>query len=1550
MKKLLFALTALAMIAVSCKDIQETDFMKITQLTLTASTEQPVGTRTMVAGAGEVFWEKGDEIKVFAGTASGRFISDVESGLASTALFTGSLGGAWTTGSPLWAVYPFSDEAVLEGETLTAELPAVQTARSMSFAQNMNLSVARTTTASFQFYNVGGGVCFTLTESGIRKVVFEGLDGEILAGKVKIAFQEDRPVVQEVVEGSTTVTLAAPEGQTLEGDGVWYYIVALPGTLEKGFKLSFYKGNTVAQKTFAKTVTVKRSIYGEVRNADEGASYIPDSDENIAFKDAKVKSIVVRYFDTGKDGELSYKEAAAVQSFFVDEALTRADGDKVSVFAGTDIETFDEIIYFTGLTKIEDGAFAGCTQLTSITIPETITEIGANAFKGCTGLQSITILSETPPTIGEGAFADTNDCPIIVPAGTTETYVAAWGEYAPRIEGGQPDNEIWYTTSSGDVFAPNSSNDFGAQIVSNTYENGKGVIAFDGPVSRIGKESFAGYAAPQGNNGLTSIKLPNSVKSLGYLCFGYCAELEEVSLPAGITEMEEYVFFYCKSLKSIEVPAGIKRIELGTFRECTSLSSVILPDGLVTIGVQAFQSCTSLTSLEIPETVTEIGAKAFSTCQVLTGITIPRGVTLIDNNAFQGCRALTEISIDGATVIDTSAFSSCRGLTSVLLSEKVVSVGERAFSSCSGLTEITSLALVPPPGGESMFNNTNDCPIYVPAGSVEAYKAAEYWSEYADRIQALEPEPQPDNEIWYTSTDGQVVTSKTQAALFGATLVSNEYADGKGVITFDGAVTQIGDNAFRDCRNLASIQLPMSVTRLGQWAFMLCNNLVDIQIPASVTLIDECAIQGCESLVNIQIPESVSQIGNNAFNACTSLESIAIPASVIQIGTEAFGQVWSCTSIVVDPDNPVYDSRNDCNAIIETASNTLIAGCKTTVIPASVEILGKRSFFGCRGLVNLTIPSSVTQIGDYAFSECTDLVSATIPSSVTQIGYCAFRRCYALTSMTVLSEMPPQLATGAFQSCDKCIFYVPAGSVEAYKTAQGWSEYADRIQAIGSEPQPNNEIWYTSTDGQVIQPSAVDVFGANIKSNDYIDGKGVITFDGPVSSVGSRAFFRNDNLTEISLPEGVKYLGEMAFFRNRNLTSVTLPNSLDSIASRAFASCIKLSGIKIPSGVRSIGMSAFMNCPEITAITIPDGITRLEASVFAGTGITEIAIPEGVVSIGNNAFQDCSRLVRISLPESLVTIDGLAFQRCTALPSLKIPKSVKSIGSLAFLNCLGLKELSVDPGNSVFDSRDLCNAIIETASNTLRFGCSSTIIPGTVTIIGENAFMGSGLGRIDIPASVKTIGNQAFSECASLTSLTIPSGVLTIGRSVISNCPNLGSVVVADGNPRYDSRDQCNAIIETASNTLIAGCRISTIPSGISELGASAFTSCTGLTRIDIPAGVKIIGDAAFSNCSSLEEVSMPDGVVSIGHSAFSSCTALTGITLPASLTCLDQFSFYLCDALASVTALSVTPPTGSSSMFYGSNCPIYVPAASVEAYKAAAYWSDYADRIQAIP
>ena len=1295
MKKLLLAFSALALVAVSCKDIQETDFLADGALKLTASVEQPAGTRTLVAGAGEVFWEKGDDIKVFAGTASGKFVSDLES-TSSTAEFTGSLGGVWTEGSPLWAVYPYCEGASLDGEVLTAELPAVQTARGMSFAKDMNLSVARSTTASLQFYNVGGGVCFTLKEGGIQKVVFEGLNGEMLAGKIKVAFVDERPVVQEVTDGSTSVTLAAPEGKTLEEDGVWYYIVALPGILEKGFKLSFYKGNTVAQKTFPKAVTVKRSVYGEVRNADEGASYIPDTDENINFKDAKVKEIVVRHFDTGKDGELSYKEAAAVRSFYV--AKTRAAGDSVSVFAGTDIASFDEIIYFTGLTKIEDGAFAGCTQLTSITIPANITEIGANAFKGCTGLQSITVLSETPPTIGEDAFADTNNCPIIVPAGTTETYVTAWGEYAPRIEGSQPDNEIWYTSSTGEVVAPNDANVFGATIISNTYKNGKGVITFDGPVRTIGNSAFCGYTAPEGDTGLKSIKIPEGVTSLGYFCFGYCTSLEEVSLPESLTELDTYCFHYCKGLKEIVFPAGIKRLGLGTCRECSSLSRAVLPEGLTVIGESAFQGCTVLPSLVIPETVTEIGKRAFYSCRGLAEITIPRGVTLIGKESFTSCRGLTELTIDAATVIDTSAFSSCNGLTTLLLSDKVVSVGYRAFNGCSGLTGITSMAQVPPPGGERMFYNTNNCPIYVPAESVEAYKAAEYWSDYADRIQALGQEPgtQPDNEIWYTTTDGQAALlyyhdfyGLSTEECFGASIVSHQYRDGKGVITFDKALTFLGKRAFTESSNLASMALPNSIKSIGESAFICCS-----------------------ALTEINLPNSLETIGDLAFRACSALESVHIPKMVTTIPYSAFTAMPGLSSISVDPENPVYDSRENCNAIIETETNRLITGCKNTIIPQSVTSIGETAFYACSSLTEMIIPDSVTEIRSTAFSQsgiehvvvpasvksidayvfqgCANLVTLVIEGSPSTIGRYAFRDCNKLAYFKIYSEIPPQAGNDFLGNTHNCPIYVPSGSVEAYKTASVWKSYASRIQGFELNPQPDNKIVYTSSDGLVVAPknelagqTDEECFGAKILSNEYTDGRGVINFDGYLKSIGQSAFYGCETLTDVVIPYGVSSIGKEAFSLCSNLGSVTLPESVTSIGEVAFGYCTKLTKIEIPAEVKCLEYAALMYCSSLTEITIPEGLTTIgkEALRYCSS-LEKICLPASLTSIGEKAFGGCDKLVSITIPKKVTQIGKEAFLGEKELVRVKI-EGATAIGEYAFQSCKKLTSITIlDPGVS----------------------------------------------------------------------------------------------------------------------------------------------------------------------------------------------------------------------------------------------------------------------------
>ena len=273
MKKSLFRglISALALV-VSCTIEPKDPSLYKKELVLTAVAEQPVGSRTVIESDARVFWEPGDEITVFCGNGSGKFVSDL-SAPAATASFRGSLEGV-TSGSELWGVYPASEETAFDGGAVSAVLPSRQVARAGSFAQGMNLSVARSTDRTLQFYNVGGGVRFSVTEEGIKKVVFESLGNEFLAGKVKIGFEDGRPRVLEVSEGSRYVTLIPPDGGTFE-TGKWYYIVAIPGALEQGYRLKFYKDEVYAQRVSEAAVTIKRSIYGSLENADAGLSYEP---------------------------------------------------------------------------------------------------------------------------------------------------------------------------------------------------------------------------------------------------------------------------------------------------------------------------------------------------------------------------------------------------------------------------------------------------------------------------------------------------------------------------------------------------------------------------------------------------------------------------------------------------------------------------------------------------------------------------------------------------------------------------------------------------------------------------------------------------------------------------------------------------------------------------------------------------------------------------------------------------------------------------------------------------------------------------------------------------------------------------------------------------------------------------------------------------------------------------------------------------------------------------------------------------------------------------
>ena len=274
--------------------------------------------------------------------------------------------------------------------------------------------------------------------------------------------------------------------------------------------------------------------------------------------------------------------------------------------------------------------------------------------------------------------------------------------------------------------------------------------------------------------------------------------------------------------------------------------------------------------------------------------------------------------------------------------------------------------------------------------------------------------------------------------------------------------------------------------------------------------------------------------------------------------------------------------------------------------------------------------------------------------------------------------------------------------------------------------------FYNEYNGSVVIPSLVEYGG----------------FTYSVTSIGDNAFSSCD-LTSIEIPNSVTTIGDYAFVYCSSLTSIQIPNSVTSIGDYVFYYCSSLTSIQIPNSVTSIGDYTFSNCSSLTSVIIGNSVTSIGDYAFSNcSSLTSVIIGNSVTSIGYGAFVYCSSLTSIQIPNSVTSIGEWALGYCSSLTSIEIPNSVTSIGYGAFAYCSSLASIVVDGGNTIYDSRNGCNAIIETTSNTLIAGCKNTIIPNSVTSIGEWALgYCSSLTSIEIPNSVTSIGDDAFSWC-----------------------------------------------------------------------------------------------------------------------------------------------------------------------------------------------------------
>lgn len=743
-------------------------------------------------------------------------------------------------------------------------------------------------------------------------------------------------------------------------------------------------------------------------------------------------------------------------------------------------------------------------------------------------------------------------------------------------------------------------------------------------------------------------------------------------------------------------------------------------------------------------TIISIAEKVFADCGELSSIVFPANIQDIGELAFRGCEKLEILSLEKYTKlqkIGDCAFASCGNLKVVKLPDSIKELGTNAF----GWNTIIEEFRFP------------DGLITIANGMFENWTKLRTISFGPNpQLKSIGDEAFRDCYSLQSIKLPQSVTSIGDEAFYGCSALES--------LVLPNSTKTLGNSAFFYCPSLKQITLSNSLTDIGPYAFSSCN-LTNIEIPQSVNNIGEGAFKNSKQLTTVKFLNSATKIGKEAFAFCAALQSVEFGNSVVSIGEGAFGQ---CNSL------KALDIPNSVESIGEAA----FAWCtnlESISLPESIVEIGNNTFRGDTELYSINFPNNLTKIGSRAFM-VTKITTVIFPQTLTSIGSEAFASCTNIADIYAEMDTPFPLDDNVFSNTNAKL-YVPSGCKAKYQSTAGWDKFKRIFEMSSIRGDANNDgvvnvadvvtivNFLTNKKPEGFNSKMVDLNGdGNVTEADLQDIQGIIfnpnvnKFDGLDNSKEGNAGEddgEESNISQTSLQGGDTFVLDGITYGVMSIVPKEVHVWSDAIDKEAIGAINIPAVVKGPDGnsysVTGIGSYAFNGCNKLTSITIPNTVKIIDAWAFAG----------------------CTSLTSFKIPNEVTSIEQAAFQFCRSLKSITIPKSVVKIGDNytgTFSDCESLESIIVESGNSVYDSRNNCNAIIKTNSNELIAGCKNTVIPNTVTSIGNGAFAGSkNLTSIILPPSIKSIGRVAFNQCG-LTSIKIPAFVNYIGEGAFTYC------------------------------------------------------------------------------------------------------------------------------------------------------------------------------------